>query len=111
MPDAKPVNIHEAKTHFSRLIARVLKGEEVVIARSGVPVARLVPVDLPRRNRVLGMFRGQCWESPDCWDSDPEVEAALEGGFPDPFPPPVLSPGKGERKPSPTPPEEPGRPA
>ncbi len=38
------VNVHEAKTHFSRLLARVQAGEEIVIARSGQPVARLVPV-------------------------------------------------------------------
>ena len=39
------VNIHEAKTHLSRLLQRVANGEEVTIARAGVPVARLVPVD------------------------------------------------------------------
>lgn len=38
------VNVHEAKTHFSRLLARVQAGEEIVIARNGQPVARLVPV-------------------------------------------------------------------
>lgn len=37
------VNIHEAKTHFSKLIARVQQGEEVVISKAGKPVARLVP--------------------------------------------------------------------
>ncbi len=36
-------NIHEAKTHFSKLLARVLRGEEVVIAKAGKPVARLLP--------------------------------------------------------------------
>jgi prevent-host-death family protein len=39
------VDIHEAKTHLSRLLQRVAAGEEVTIARSGVPVARLVPVE------------------------------------------------------------------
>lgn len=47
------VNMHEAKTNFSKLIRRVLSGEEVIIARSGTPVARLGPVDVqckgPRR--------------------------------------------------------------
>ena len=37
----KPVNIHEAKTHFSRLVERAAKGEEIVIARAGRPLARL----------------------------------------------------------------------
>jgi prevent-host-death family protein len=52
------VNIHEAKTHFSRLIDRVLQGEEVVIAKAGRPVGRLVP--LPRRvpRRTPGSARG-----------------------------------------------------
>ena len=40
----QPVSIYEAKTQLSKLVARVLGGEEVVIARSGVPVARLVPI-------------------------------------------------------------------
>ncbi len=44
------VNIHEAKTHLSRLLERVVAGEEVVLARAGIPVARLVPfATQPRR--------------------------------------------------------------
>lgn len=44
-------NIHEAKTHFSKLLERVLKGEEVVIAKAGKPIARILPIvnDVPRR--------------------------------------------------------------
>jgi prevent-host-death family protein len=45
----KPINIHEAKTHLSRLIERVEAGEEFVIARAGRPAARLVPLEPPRR--------------------------------------------------------------
>ena len=52
------VNVHEAKTHLSRLLARVARGEEVVIARSGKPVARLVPFGRPAGRRVLGRDRG-----------------------------------------------------
>ena len=51
------VNIHEAKTHFSNLIARVEAGEEIVIARDGVAVARLLPVQ-PSSRRVAGRDRG-----------------------------------------------------
>ena len=43
----KPVNVHDAKTHFSRLLERVASGETVVIAKSGIPVARLTPLDSP----------------------------------------------------------------
>ncbi len=44
-------NIHEAKTHFSKLLEQVLKGEEVIIAKAGKPVARILPVvkEVPRR--------------------------------------------------------------
>lgn len=42
------VNVHEAKTHFSKLLARVEKGERITVARAGKPVARLVPAEQPR---------------------------------------------------------------
>jgi prevent-host-death family protein len=58
------VNIHEAKTHLSRLLQRVAAGEEVTIARSGVPVARLVAVE-PMKKRPLGFARGQIWIADD----------------------------------------------
>jgi prevent-host-death family protein len=46
------VNIHQAKTHLSRLLRRVAAGEEIVIARSGTPVARLVPMDGTRMYQI-----------------------------------------------------------
>ena len=52
------VNVHDAKTHFSKLLQRVQAGEEVIIARSGDPVARLVPY-APRGLRPLGLDAGQ----------------------------------------------------
>jgi prevent-host-death family protein len=60
------VNIHEAKTHLSRLLQRVAAGEEVTIARSGVPVARLVRIE-PKKNKIrpLGMDRGRIWIADD----------------------------------------------
>jgi prevent-host-death family protein len=51
------VNIHEAKTHLSRLISQVSDGEEIIIAKNGVPVARLVSV-VDRKPRQPGRFRG-----------------------------------------------------
>jgi prevent-host-death family protein len=53
------VNVHEAKTHLSRLLARVAAGEEVLISRAGTPVARLVPVGKPRGKRKAGRFVGK----------------------------------------------------
>ena len=54
MTVATTVNIHEAKTHFSKLIARVMGGEEVTIARAGRPVARLVPIGQRPKQRTPG---------------------------------------------------------
>jgi prevent-host-death family protein len=60
------VNIHEAKTQLSRLLQRVANGEEVTIARAGVPVARLVAVEPPKPSvRPLGMDRGKVWVADD----------------------------------------------
>jgi prevent-host-death family protein len=50
----KIVNIHEAKTHLSRLLVDVAAGEEIVIAKAGKPIARIVPVAGRRPERVLG---------------------------------------------------------
>jgi prevent-host-death family protein len=61
------VNVHEAKTHLSRLLTRVAQGEEIVIVRAGKPVARLVPVE-PTRRRVLGQDKG-LFEVPDDFDA------------------------------------------
>ena len=55
----KSFNVHEAKTHFSRLLANVERGEEVVIARAGKPVARLVPHESRRPAPVFGADRGR----------------------------------------------------
>jgi len=59
------VNIHEAKTQLSRLIARVEQGEEVVIARAGEPVAKLVRADRSKRHRKLGEYAGKIWIADD----------------------------------------------
>lgn len=52
-------NVHEAKTHLSKLLERVARGEHIVIARAGVPAARLVPVTLPAEKRPLGTEKGR----------------------------------------------------
>ena len=52
------VNIHEAKTHLSRLIQEVRNGEEVIIARGNKPVAKLVPLDSEKPRRRLGGLKG-----------------------------------------------------
>ncbi len=62
---ATHINVHEAKTHLSRLLARVEAGEELVIARGGQPVARLVPIRPARAPRVPGTARGRVVVGPD----------------------------------------------
>ena len=53
------VNIHDAKTHFSRLITRAESGEEIIIAKAGKPVARLVPLVGRIKKRAPGTAKGQ----------------------------------------------------
>ena len=63
---AATVNIHEAKTHFSKLLARVSTGEEIVIARAGKPVARLSPIVMAKsKKRVPGIDQGKIWMAKD----------------------------------------------
>ncbi len=72
------VNIHEAKTHLSRLVQRVETGEEVVIARAGRPVARLVPYRVRTSPRVPGQWRGRVRIAPDFDATDETVLDAFE---------------------------------
>lgn len=66
------VNIHEAKTHFSKLLRRVQAGEEIVIANAGRPVAKLVPLGTAQTKRVPGGMKGRIWISDDFDDPMPE---------------------------------------
>jgi len=74
------VNIHEAKTHLSRLLERVALGEEIVIAKAGKPVAKLVPLDEQPRMRVLGSAKGEFTVPDDFNDPLPkEIEDLFRG--------------------------------
>lgn len=61
----RTVNIHEAKTHLSRLLEKVTGGAEIVIAKAGKPIARLVPLGRVRRQRKLGVLAGRFTVPPD----------------------------------------------
>jgi len=65
------INIHEAKTHLSRLLARAHAGEEVIIAKAGKPYAKLVPV-APATQRTPGIAKGQVTD--DFFDPLPDEE-------------------------------------
>lgn len=75
------VGMHEAKTHFSRLVRQAQDGADVVVENNGTPVARIVPyvAEEPRR-RTGGFGKGLYSESPDCWGPDPELEALFYEG-------------------------------
>jgi len=74
------VNIHEAKTHFSRLLERVAMGEEVVIAKAGTPVAKLVPLGAKPKKRILGSAKGEFVVPDDFNDPDPDIEDLFYNG-------------------------------
>ncbi|MBZ5579942.1 MAG: type II toxin-antitoxin system Phd/YefM family antitoxin [Acidobacteriia bacterium] len=73
---ADSVNIHDAKTHLSKLLSRVMEGEEIIIAKAGKPVARLVP-ERPARaaQRTPGIDKGKLWIADD-FDTMSEAELA-----------------------------------
>ena len=70
----RQVNTHEAKTHLSKLLARVEAGEEIVVARAGRPIARIVPVGRRLRRRKSGFLKGL---------------VSIRGDFNEPLPPHV----------------------
>jgi prevent-host-death family protein len=77
----KQVNIHEAKTHFSRLLERVAAGEEITIAKAGRPIARLVPIEPVVKDRTPGRYAGEGWIAEDFDAPLPEDLLRLfEGG-------------------------------
>ncbi len=69
------VYMHQAKSSLSRLVERALAGEDVVIARNGEPLVKLVPMPKERKPRVPGQYKGKIWIAPDCFEpmSDEEL--------------------------------------
>lgn len=72
------VNIYQAKTHLSELVQRAAEGEEIVIARNGTPVARLMPL-ASAVERVPGRWKGKIWMSDDFDEADDEIAALMLG--------------------------------
>ena len=73
------VNIHEAKTHFSRLVERAAAGEEIVISRAGVPMARLMPLATPSAPRRPGAWKGRVSIAADFDELPESVATAFRG--------------------------------
>ena len=82
----KTVNMHQAKTHLSRLVEEAAAGEEIVIARAGKPLVRLVAITTGDGPRMLGALAGKVVEHDDAWTTDAELEAAFYGGQIEPGP-------------------------
>lgn len=80
----KTVNIHEAKTHLSRLVEEALAGETVVIGKAGKPLVVLTPYAPPARNRIGGQLRGQIVEAADCWSANELADAVDSPLYPMP---------------------------
>ena len=77
----KTVNIHHAKTHLSRLVEAAVAGEEVIIAKAGKPLVRLVPLDMPDAPRRPGALKGRVWIGDEFDAPLPrEIAEALGGG-------------------------------
>ena len=78
----RTVNIHEAKTHLSRLVARAAKGESFIIAKAGKPLVKVVPLDAPAEREIkrFGFLRGQI-SVPDDFDTmcQDEIEKMFYG--------------------------------
>ena len=73
------LNIHAAKTNLSKLVARVALGEEIVIAKGGKPMARLVPYVSVAPARALGAYAGKVWMSDDALETPSWLVDAFEG--------------------------------
>jgi len=68
------VNVHEAKTNFSKIVLRVMAGERIIIAKAGVPIAELRPLSEQPKRRVPNRYAGKIWISPHFDDPLPEFE-------------------------------------
>ncbi len=75
-------NIHEAKTHFSKLVERAAAGEEIIIGKAGKPVARLVPYREEPPKRMPGSMKGKIRMASDFDDLPADVLAAFNGELP-----------------------------
>ena len=79
------VNVHEAKTHLSKLLARVEAGEEIILARGGAPIAKIVPIPVQREWAGPGAWKGK-YDIPDdafAWTEDELREMLGSSIFPD----------------------------
>lgn len=75
-------NMYQAKTHLSRLIEKALQGEEVILAKAGTPLVRLIPVSNLIEPVKIGLLKGQIEIANDFNQLSPEIEEMFEGYLP-----------------------------
>ncbi len=73
------INMYQAKTTLSQLVARAVNGEEIIIAKAGKPLVKLVKYDKPLKKRVPGLWKGKVWISDDFDAEDPEINKLFYG--------------------------------
>jgi prevent-host-death family protein len=76
---SRAINIHDAKTHLSRLVEQAAQGKEIIIAKAGKPMARLVPLEDVPRPKKFGLLKGKIQVPADFDAPDPEVLALFAG--------------------------------
>lgn len=69
----KQVNVYEAKSQLSKLLEQVEAGDEIIIARNGRPIARLVPLQRRTSSRTPGAWKGKVWMADDFDETDEEL--------------------------------------
>jgi len=92
------VNVHEAKTHLSRLLRKVAAGEEITISRAGTPVAKLIAAGTRSKSRPMGMDRGKIRMAEDFDDPDPELESLFYAPITTEATEPVTPPARKKKK-------------
>lgn len=85
----RQVNLYEAKTRLSQLVEDAAKGEEIIIAKNGKPMVKMVAAtpELKPQKRVFGQLKGKVWLAPDFDAADAEIERLFYDG--DLYDPPV----------------------
>ena len=73
------LNLYQAKTQLSKLVERAAAGEEILIAKAGKPMARLVPLESQRRPRNFGFLKGQIWMADDFDELPKDILDAFYG--------------------------------
>jgi prevent-host-death family protein len=76
----KTLNIQAAKTHLSRLVEEAVAGDDIIIAKAGKPMVKLMPILAQRQPRKLGFMKGKIWMATDCWETDSELVRQMEEG-------------------------------